>query len=269
MASASCSARSCPWSSATSSPRCSQSTHWAGPSSTRPSSTRPASCPLRYSALAGSLVGGAFLTVASLVASLYVDRDYRGSSITLRVALARALQRAVVAIAASLLAFLAIVALILVTALLGAAVGGLLDAGNGGPGAFLVLIIAVAGALAVVTVGIRLCIASVIVALEPVGPVQALRRSWHLTGNNAWRTFGLQFMVLIVVSLVSTILAVVGAAFSGGLDTTAPSGFGTQSVISLVFGVVTAPIVPVMLTVLYFDLRVRRDRFELSLEPQP
>lgn len=220
--------------------------------------------------VAGSLVASAFLTLASVVASQYVDRDYRSGSITFRAALIHALRRAPVAILSSLLAALAVIGLMLAVVVIGLLAAGLFPAaGGGGLGVFLALIIAVAGTVAVVALGMRWSIGPVIVALEPVGPLAALRRSWHLTGDNTWRTFGLQALVVLTISLVTGLLAaILGAVLSPDLSTASPSHLGVQTGISVVLGVLTAPIVPVMLTVLYFDLRVRRDRFELSLHPQ-
>jgi hypothetical protein len=222
--------------------------------------------------MAGSLVAAACLTVASLVASVYVEGDYRGRSITFRAAIVHALRRAPVAIAAWLLTELALIGLIAAIVVLAILATRLLPAaadGSGGLGVLLALIVGVAGAVAVVTLSIRWSINAVVVALEPVGPVQALRRAWHLTADNAWRTFGLQLLVVLSVSLLSTVVAEIFSAFLSDRAGGSSLQFGAGVALSVVVGVLTAPILPVMLTALYFDLRVRRDRFELSVDPQP
>jgi len=134
----------------------------------------------------------------------------------------------------------------------------------------LALIAGVAGLVAVVAIGVRWSVATAVVALEPVGPIQALRRAWHLTGDNTWRAFGLQllvvFVVTIVAALISEILAVIAVLF---VSDGSSLQFGVQVGLSVAVALLTAPVLPVMLTALYFDLRVRRDRPEPAPGPQP
>ena len=91
--------------------------------------------------------------------------------------------------------------------------------------------------------------------------MQAFRRSWHLTGDNVWRTFLLLLFAGIVATLggsvvaqLATVVMVNGLAPTLGLDES------VASTIALALGsVLLSPLVPVLTAVLYFDLRARRD----------
>ncbi|MEA2621777.1 MAG: hypothetical protein QOH61_687 [Chloroflexota bacterium] len=224
-------------------------------------------------AAATTVLTGLCFTVASLVAATYVEADYRGSPITFGSALRSALRRAPTAVAMWLLSTLAAAAILVGCVLLSAAAVAIFPpspGGTGGLGVLLALVVIVGGFVALVGIGIRLAVAPAVVAIEPVGAVESLRRSWHLTGHNAWRTLGLMLLVGLVVAvlgaLVSELLTLLLVdpflAEPAALHTTAAVVLG--AVVNLSF----APILPVMLTVLYFDLRVRRDRLELSVAPE-
>ena len=231
---------------------------------------------LTWAALAsicGSLIAAACLTVFALVASIYVEREFHGGSTTLGAAVAHALRRAPVALVTWLVTMLTIIGLIVaigVVAILSTSLFPGDAATGGGFGVLLALIAGVAGVVALVAIGARWSVATAVVALEAVGPIQALRRAWHLTGNNTWHAFWLQFVVMLVVSivaaLVSTMLSVVVLSF---VSDGSALQFGLQVALSVVVALFTAPILPVMLTVLYFDLRVRRDRPEPVPVPAP
>src|SRR4051794_20732291 len=219
--------------------------------------------------IATELLSSAFLMLASLVASIYVARDYRGERTTLRVAFAAMLRRSPVALAVWFLSTaigIALLALTVVVAVVAYAVLPPPAGSVGGPGAFIALIAIVGGIVVFAFVSIRLLVAPIVAVLEPDGgPISAMRRSWHLTAENVWRTFGLVAAVTLTVSVLVAIVAEFVALISGALVT----GSTAQVVVGLVIGIglalLTAPIVPVMETVLYFDLRVRRDGLTLPL----
>jgi len=100
---------------------------------------------------------------------------------------------------------------------------------------------------------------------EGVGPVKAIGRSWNLTRDSWWRTFGILILVGILVSLIQTAL---GALFGGiaalipGLSDDIRSGLVT-TVATLVNALVGA-ISPIAITLLYLDLRVRKEGLDLD-----
>jgi hypothetical protein len=100
---------------------------------------------------------------------------------------------------------------------------------------------------------------------EGIGPVKALGRSWNLVRGNWWRTFGIVIIVWIMVYLIR---AALGALFTGvatllpGLSDDLRAGLVT-TVATMVAALVSA-ISPIAITMLYLDLRVRKEGLDLD-----
>jgi len=127
------------------------------------------------------------------------------------------------------------------------------------------------GAIAIVTipvviwVAIRWSVAIPALFAEGVGPVKALGRSWNLVRDNWWRTLGILITVGIMVSLIQTALAALfggAAAVVPGLGGDLRAGVVT-TVTTLVDALVGA-ITPIAITMLYLDLRVRKEGLDLD-----
>jgi len=127
------------------------------------------------------------------------------------------------------------------------------------------------GAIAIVTipvviwVAIRWSVAIPALFAEGVGPVKALGRSWNLVRDNWWRTLGILIIVAIMVSLIQTALA----ALFGGVAAVVPglSGDLRAGVVTTVTTLVDAlvgAITPIAITMLYLDLRVRKEGLDLD-----
>jgi uncharacterized membrane protein len=97
----------------------------------------------------------------------------------------------------------------------------------------------------------------------------ALSRSWELTRGSRWRIFGLGITLFVLLYIpVVAIGGVMAMLIPGG----AATGFGTASTATIVAlaigGVVQLFIYPLfycVLTVTYYDLRVRKEGFDLEL----
>jgi len=127
------------------------------------------------------------------------------------------------------------------------------------------------GAIAIVTipvvlwVAIRWSVALPALFAEGIGPVKALGRSWNLVRDNWWRTLGILIIVTIMVSLIQTALAFLFggvAAVVPGLSDDLRAGVVT-TVTTLVDALVGA-ITPIAITMLYLDLRVRKEGLDLD-----
>lgn len=126
--------------------------------------------------------------------------------------------------------------------------------------ALVLLILIIPGILSVFIIGIPLLIFAIVVLLfvnhavviEQQGPTDALKRSWNVVQGNWWRTFGI-FMAMM--------LAVIGAALIIFL----PAGLFLPAVVisllSAAFSTVVTPLFTIALTVLYFDIRVRKEQY--------
>lgn len=101
---------------------------------------------------------------------------------------------------------------------------------------------------------------------ENLGPIQGLRRSWRLVQNYWWRTIGLLVLLSVLSSVISAgpgyFVAAVVALFTKSLDQTT-----TSAVVGAVSVITSALFIPIQLasiTLYYFDLRTRREGFDLE-----
>ena len=100
---------------------------------------------------------------------------------------------------------------------------------------------------------------------EGAGPVQALGRSWNLTRDNWWRCLGVLLVISFMVGLIQGALGLLFtgiAALMPGLSDDLRAGLVT-TVATLVNALVGA-ITPIAITMLYLDLRVRKEGLDLD-----
>ncbi len=117
--------------------------------------------------------------------------------------------------------------------------------------------------------GVGLALTIPVVVIEPrTGASAALSRSWELTRGARWRIFGLGLTLLVLlyvpVVAVTGLFAVVLPATGGGFG---PASLGAIVAIAI-GGLVQMFIYPLfycVLTVTYYDLRVRKEGFDLEL----
>ncbi len=102
----------------------------------------------------------------------------------------------------------------------------------------------------------------VVATLEGAGPVQALIRSWRLTSGSRWRVLGLLALLIVLQGVIGIIFAFVflSSFIADPLIRTV-----LQQAANLVASVVWAPVQWGTFTVLYYDTRVRREAYDLSL----
>lgn len=104
------------------------------------------------------------------------------------------------------------------------------------------------------------------IVFEREGPAGGPGRSWRLTKGHFWRTFGtlaIVFLLVLVVSLVlEAVLTAVLLAFGDPGEVVAAS---ISTLVSVIATAVTYPLWAAVLTVMYYDLRVRNEGFDLRL----
>jgi hypothetical protein len=126
-----------------------------------------------------------------------------------------------------------------------------------------------AGIVATAYLACSWLVAPVVVVVEKMGPISALGRAWRLSGGNRWRIFGIQILLFILNVVLSLLI---GGLFGGlvAAGQSAPPGqLGVtsivQSLVNLASTIVWAPVEWIAFTVLYYDLRVRKEAFDLQL----
>lgn len=118
--------------------------------------------------------------------------------------------------------------------------------------------------------GCILCFTALVV--EDLGAQAAIGRSWELTRGFRWRMLGLLFVFAIVIYIPFIGIGIVAALFGGFTPVTLAvrgTGLSTEMVVVGVLGalvqVVMYPFLYCILVTAYYDLRVRKEGFDLEL----
>ncbi|MCI0440489.1 MAG: glycerophosphoryl diester phosphodiesterase membrane domain-containing protein [Chloroflexi bacterium] len=104
------------------------------------------------------------------------------------------------------------------------------------------------------------------VVVEGRKPVPALRRSFQLVRGSWWRVFGI-FVVVSLILLGLGILIVAPLALISRFAAPEESNLASQSlqfVGNLLVSVVVPPVAAIAATLLYYDLRVRKENYDLN-----
>ena len=117
-----------------------------------------------------------------------------------------------------------------------------------------------------------------IIVLEKQGVADALLRAWELTRRRFWWVMGFVFVLYLFNQLITS-----GPAFLLGLgigalrevltDSLGVTGLATlqtilQSLVTMAISLVSLPLQQVCMLLMYFDLRVRTEGFDLALQAE-
>lgn len=209
--------------------------------------------------VAGVLAGGAIVAI--------VARIYAGGRATALDGVRAAFGRLGSLIGSQILFILGLLAIVLVGMLVGV---GLIFAGSTtavpqpGLAALIGLIIVVATFVATVFVALRWSFVVQAIVVEGFGALDGLGRSWRLIAGSTWRVLGYFLFFGLLATLLSVVLGVIGVLafgtdifnFSMGVD---PWTLTVQAVVSGLAGLIMAPLWGAALTLLYYDVRWRRE----------
>ncbi len=133
----------------------------------------------------------------------------------------------------------------------------------------LAVVVGILGGIAAVVflvwLAIRWAVAYATLLAERVNPWRALGRSWKLVEGNWWRTIGILFLVGLLVSIIQL---AIGLLF-GGIAALLPGlseevRAGAVTVVTAVVNALVGAISPLAITMLYLDLRVRKEGVDLD-----
>jgi hypothetical protein len=82
------------------------------------------------------------------------------------------------------------------------------------------------------------------IVVEDAGPLEAFGRSWRLVRGDAWSVFATLVVVWLIVIAIQAVLGAIGAAISDGATVVA----------SIISSAITAPILALAVSVMFFDL---------------
>jgi len=100
---------------------------------------------------------------------------------------------------------------------------------------------------------------------EDVGPIRALDRSWTLTRGHWWRLFGILVLIYLLTSVVGGALGVFSLPLAVAVPFIPP--FVRGAIILTVETAASAVVQPALylcVALLYFDLRIRHEHFDLD-----
>lgn len=109
---------------------------------------------------------------------------------------------------------------------------------------------------------VRWILAPVVVVLEEARGTKALGRAWHLSKGFWWRMLGLGLLAYLISEAVGLII---GLVFLAGTAVAGPAAWVVNAAGSALATVLITPFVTVTLVHLYFDLRIRKEAFDLSI----
>jgi hypothetical protein len=101
------------------------------------------------------------------------------------------------------------------------------------------------------------------IVVEGHGIVDAFRRSWHLVEGTWWRVFAIYLVLTIMVGILGSIVG----GIAGGILAVSGGDRGAIFLAQVIAQFVTVLITPFQLcamTLLFFDLRIRKEGFDLE-----
>jgi hypothetical protein len=187
---------------------------------------------------------------AALIAAF--SHQYLGRQTTIGEAFREGLAAAPSVIGAGLLLFVLIVAMWIALAILMAVTQHVV----------VVIVATVGGIVATIYIAASALVAPVVATIEHAGPAQALRRSWTLSDGHRWRILGLQLLLGLLNGVISILLSTIFVTSLVSDPNT--RAIATQAV-NVIANIAWTPVQWGTFAILYYDLRVRREAFDLTL----
>ena len=184
--------------------------------------------------LVSTLISILLFSVATAACFHAVMRGYLGESATWQESLAFGLKRMLPVLLLGLLAMLGLIPMFLLLII---------------PGIWL---------------AVRWSVAAPALLAEDLGPAAALGRSFKLVKGRWWPVFG----ALVAMTILITVLTMIVGLLLGAIFTSPDNELIVAIVYTLVIALayaVTLPIQSAVFTILYFDLRVRKEGYDLQL----
>jgi Membrane domain of glycerophosphoryl diester phosphodiesterase len=237
--------------------------------------------------LAGIVIFGLSVLVAGLASifetsalSVVVSERLLGNSVNLRQAYGRALSHwrallVMIFIVGGAVIFLTLVIFIPMAVLLLVAGFFLGATGSGSSAGILIPALVtcmICVALPIVFIGsygvsVRLLFATQAIVLENTGGIDGLRRSWRLVRGSFWRVLGITLVLSVLVAIIGQGPAYVIAIVASLLPFPV-LGLVVNATAQSLINVVVLPLQFAAFTLLYYDLRIRQEGFDLQIMAQ-
>jgi hypothetical protein len=234
-----------------------------------------------FATVALSLIGTQILQG---IITLEVARGTVGEKLPLRALWARARGRLLVLVGWAFALVGLILGFVIVAALVATIVGVAIAASGNSTGAgivtvILVIVLFLGGLFLALWIGIKLSLVPSILILERLTLRKAMARSWSLTKDYFWRTFGIEALVWVMLAIAGQIIqspiAIIVLIVSGIGN---PTGTSTSAILSTlsvtqiattIFGELVATVTSIIgaasIALVYIDLRMRKEGLDLAL----
>jgi len=118
---------------------------------------------------------------------------------------------------------------------------------------------------------VRFLFVTPVIVLEHTGVRQAFSRSSELVRGSWWRVFGILMLLVLIVGVLGAIFALIlGAVLSPVLTLNhSTGGIIWSEAITGLFGIFIQPIELGAIVLLYYDLRIRKEGFDLEVAAAP
>jgi hypothetical protein len=102
-----------------------------------------------------------------------------------------------------------------------------------------------------------------VIVIEDLGPIQGLKRSWRLAKRRFWPTLGISLLAGLMAYVLGQMLSAVPTL--GGLFIGLRWGWILLAVGNSAVAILVTPLVSIVATLLYFDVRIRTEGFDLQI----
>jgi hypothetical protein len=136
--------------------------------------------------------------------------------------------------------------------------------------AFITTFFTILAFLALIIPGIWLSIAWIVAVpalmIEDCRGLKALKRSFRLVRKRWWPTFAVIAIAYILAAIVQSMVGVLfGVAIVAGADDSLLLAVAVNTLLTAIAAVIATPFQAAVTTITYFDLRVRKEGFDLQL----
>jgi hypothetical protein len=134
---------------------------------------------------------------------------------------------------------------------------------------FLVFLVTAVGFIALIVPGliffVRYSFTPSIVAIEGKRGTRAMKRSWELAKGFFWKILGTIFLAGVLTGIVGGILQLPLSFIAGEIG---PGGWILNAIGGSAASIITRPFSGIVIVLLYFDMRIRKEGFDLALMAQ-
>jgi hypothetical protein len=116
--------------------------------------------------------------------------------------------------------------------------------------------------------GVSWSVAFPVLIAEDTRGTAAMRRAFRLVRGRWWPTFGALLLAFLVQFFLGLVLGIPLGFLTAGWDSNSAAALALTTIVSVVSSVITTPFMAAVLVLIYFDLRVRKEGFDLELLSQ-